>query len=102
METKRLSPVNVPQAFAQLSKGTTEAHTKHQYGITLEEYHKCMRTSDVCEICGRDSKLCYDHDHISNNFRGVLCRGCNIGLGLLGDNIDGLERALNYLKKDEE
>lgn len=33
-------------------------------------------------------KLCLDHNHNTNEFRGWICRECNIGLGLLGDCVD--------------
>ena len=66
------------------------------YGITTEEYEECMSTSDCCEICGTNEKLVYDHDHTTMEFRGVLCRGCNSALGHLGDNREGLVKALSY------
>ncbi len=31
--------------------------------------------------------------------RGLLCHACNTGLGSLGDTIDAVERALNYLRQ---
>ena len=55
-----------------------------------------------CDLCGRtDFPLQFDHDHDTEVHRGWLCRPCNAGLGQLGDNIPGLERAINYLKKTE-
>ena len=71
------------------------------YGISIEEYNECMATSDVCEKCGTVEKLCYDHDHTTGFFRGVLCSSCNAAIGLLGDNIKGVEEALEYLKNKE-
>jgi len=40
-------------------------------------------------------------DHESGTVRGILCRKCNLGLGLLGDNVESLSRALAYLSKGE-
>lgn len=40
-----------------------------------------------------------DHDHKAGVFRGVLCNNCNTGVGKLGDDIVGLQRAINYLRK---
>lgn len=58
---------------------------------------------DKCEMCGAVSpySLCIDHDHKTGAFRGWLCFPCNTGLGKLGDNIDGLLRAIEYLKRAE-
>ena len=69
------------------------------YGVTTEEYAESMSTSDCCEICHSVSNLVYDHDHITMEFRGVLCRGCNSALGHLGDNKEGVAKALEYLNK---
>ena len=66
-------------------------------GCSLNEYRECMSTSQVCEVCGSTSKLCYDHDHTTGEFRGVLCGKCNSGIGLLGDTEQGVQQALNYL-----
>jgi len=61
---------------------------------------------EVCECCGkppngksRSYKLCIDHCHNSKEFRGWLCHDCNRGIGLLGDNLEGVLNAVNYLKK---
>ena len=51
-----------------------------------------------CECCHKQhSKLCLDHCHESLNFRGWICEPCNRGIGQLGDNIEGIVKALNYL-----
>ena len=58
-----------------------------------------------CECCGTitpPEKLHLDHDHITHAFRGWLCRTCNLGIGSLGDNVDGLQRAIAYLRKTNE
>lgn len=77
---------------------------KHQlakrYKTTPEKYVECMNTSSSCEICGSTDSLCYDHDHDTMKFRGVLCRGCNRSIGQLGDTKEALQKALNYLSKD--
>lgn len=51
----------------------------------------------ACEICHSIKNLVYDHDHKKLEFRGWLCDPCNRGLGLCGDDIDGLITCLNYL-----
>jgi len=68
---------------------------------------------DKCDCCGKSdtnstvaennrcskTKLLVDHDHVSGEFRGWICRNCNQGIGKLGDNVDGLVKAINYLMK---
>lgn len=54
---------------------------------------------NICECCGIVSdKLVLDHDHKTKEFRGWICNQCNHGIGKLGDSIEGLERAIKYLK----
>ena len=77
---------------------------RSKYGVTLEEYEDAMSTSDVCEICGKESeRLVYDHDHKMPKditaFRGVLCDGCNLMLGGAKDNIETLLKGVEYLKR---
>jgi hypothetical protein len=53
---------------------------------------------EICECCGKvPRKWCLDHDHSDDSFRGWLCEPCNTGLGKLGDNLDGVIKAVNYL-----
>ncbi len=60
--------------------------------------------AENCECCGRhksDSKkaMHLDHDHVTGVFRGWLCNRCNAGIGMLGDNVAGLQRAIAYLER---
>lgn len=53
-----------------------------------------------CECCGKQTDvLCIDHCHNSLEFRGWICAPCNRGIGQLGDNIEGIKKALTYLEK---
>ena len=52
-----------------------------------------------CQCCGRIDKLHLDHCHNTGAYRGFTCKNCNVGFGHLGDSVEGLERALQYLKK---
>jgi hypothetical protein len=52
----------------------------------------------ACQICTRTGPLVCDHDHCTGRIRGWLCRRCNLGLGQLGDTLDGLRRAVSYLE----
>ena len=59
---------------------------------------------ELCECCGeRPDKrvLALDHDHVTGGFRGWLCWKCNAAIGKLGDNSQGLRRALHYLERVE-
>ena len=79
-----------PKKASQLAK---------RYQCTAEEYNTRMASSDVCEVCGKDHDLVYDHCHDSMEFRGVLCRGCNRSIGQLGDNLESILKVVAYLTK---
>ena len=53
---------------------------------------------DLCQCCQKiPIKWVLDHDHSNDNFRGWICDRCNTGIGKLGDNLDGLIKAVNYM-----
>ena len=74
----------------------------NKYHCTPQEYEERMESSSCCECCGKESDLVYDHCHDTMKFRGVLCSGCNRSIGQLGDTLESVERALNYLRKHYE
>ncbi|QLF83305.1 endonuclease VII [Rhodococcus phage NiceHouse] len=60
----------------------------------LEEY------GPDCMICGIELvKPQLDHDHETGEWRGVLCRDCNIGLGFFKDDQATLMKAVVYLSR---
>jgi hypothetical protein len=79
-----------------------------RYGISPEEYEELLEEQlNSCACCGssnpkRKAGFVVDHDHNTGRIRGLLCHNCNIGIGLLGDSLDGLELAFNYLRKHYE
>ena len=79
------------------------AKRKTYYNITQENFKKLLKNqNNCCAICGKEfDKTPYvDHDHKTNKIRGLLCQKCNSGLGMLGDNLENLKRAVDYLSKD--
>ena len=71
-------------------------------GITPEDLIDTYeRQEECCAICNKHIEIsdsAIDHNHSTGEFRGVLCKKCNRGLGLFGDNPRILENALDYLK----
>ena len=77
------------------------AQRKYRYGLTPEKYNKMLKDSDgLCAVCHRLYEVpVVDHDHETKKVREILCRFCNTGLGMFGDNIAVLENAIAYLRK---
>ena len=82
---------------------------KRIYGITGKEYDILLESQDmVCAICKKEEThktngkridmLSVDHNHETNEVRGLLCHRCNVGLGSFNDDLEVLEKAVKYLK----
>lgn len=85
---------------------------KYIYGITYENYIKILQDQkNKCGVCNTEFKdsykfpdlrsPCVDHNHLIKGIRGILCRGCNSGIGFFNDDVSLLEAALQWLKKKE-
>lgn len=73
-----------------------------KHGLTVDELTVMYEQSKgLCDICGNPPAkwLVIDHCHTSQTVRGLLCGNCNTALGLLKDNIQSLENAIQYLIK---
>lgn len=79
---------------------------KWKFGITIEEYEIMLDAQgNRCAICGgyqviKGDNLYVDHDHITGRIRGLLCHYCNVGIGMLKDNPQILQNAIDYLSLD--
>lgn len=79
------------------------ASRNYKYNVTkeflLELYEK---QNGKCAICGEEPKtvrgLHVDHCHKTGAVRGLLCHGCNTGIGALRDDPIVIKKALSYLK----
>lgn len=93
-------------------KETRDAHRsasrrhylKKLYGLSIEQYEAMfLEREGRCDCCGEPETqhrtLAVDHDHATGRIRGLLCQGCNTGIGKLGDTIEGLEKAIDYLRR---
>lgn len=77
-----------------------------KYGLT-EELLLCMiEHQKACEICGeefnegRTSSPHVDHSHATGRTRALLCRACNLGIGVFYDSPELLRVAADALGKD--
>ena len=85
-----------------------EASLKTNYNLTLDQFNIMLENQNYkCLICNINLGMIasgnthVDHCHVTNKIRGILCRSCNTGLGFFKDNIDNLNSAIVYLKKNQ-
>lgn len=74
--------------------------------LPWEEIIQRYPENGLCEICESEpikpyGRLSLDHDHKTGGFRGFICSNCNMGLGLLKDNLTVLQSAIEYLQKPQ-
>ena len=105
--------VNTYQNTDKGKKILRNAGLKYKYGIDTAEYNKLLESQNGgCAICGdyppvRHKKngtvrfLDVDHNHTTNQVRGLLCMYCNRGLGYLRTAAI-MERAVKYLRERGE
>lgn len=76
-----------------------------RYGLTESDYKRILaKQNGGCAICSAGPKkrrLSVDHCHNSETVRGLLCDGCNFGIGLFNDSPDRLRAAAKYLETFE-
>ena len=79
-----------------------------KYNMTELEYENLLKKQNYkCAICGMsilensNDDLYVDHNHETNKVRGLLCSNCNFGLGQFKDSILNLQKAIKYLKEND-
>ena len=77
-------------------------HLKRDYGLTKEGYLEMLKSQNgVCAICCNPEKkkrLAVDHCHNTGKIRGLLCARCNTSIGRFNDDVELLQKAIDYLK----
>ena len=84
---------------------------ENKHGLGLQTYTGLLIIQGyTCAICGQEEeaksnagsikRMAVDHDHNTDEVRGLLCQKCNTALGLFKDDADILKRAVEYLSKD--
>ena len=114
-EWKKANRLRRNQYMREWKKANPDKESKNRvktlYGITAERYDQMVAEQDnKCAIChtndpGGNGNWSVDHDHsccegqrsCGSCVRGLLCRKCNLALGMLNDDVERLTSAINYL-----
>jgi hypothetical protein len=72
-----------------------------RHGITKEIFDEmCITQDQKCYICQQTTdKLHIDHNHVTGDVRKLLCKECNMALGLVKENKFTLNNMINYLEE---
>ena len=89
---------NNPDKFSRSMKNYSR---KLLYKITEDQYNLMLeKQNGLCAICKQppiNEPLCIDHNHETDEIRGLLHRVCNTGIGNLKDNSALCRLAADYL-----
>ncbi|MFB7255724.1 endonuclease domain-containing protein [Streptomyces nojiriensis] len=89
---------------------SSKSNLKQDYGLTFEDVARMLRDQDgACATClapfkevdpddHRMGDANVDHCHARGHNRGLLCRDCNLALGLVADSTATLSRMIAYLQ----
>lgn len=85
-------------------------HIRNKYGMDDAEFEAWWIVfKGKCGICGSELKMptltrgqaldvvAIDHDHTTGRVRGLLCNGCNKGIGLLREDVNILKNAIDWI-----
>jgi hypothetical protein len=102
------------KSFTNVKEYRREWHQIKKYGIDEGGFSLLWQIAEgKCNICGIDlimppnvrgqplNAAVIDHDHETGNLRGLLCNGCNKGLGLFKENSNILINAAKWVSKNE-
>lgn len=79
---------------------------KTKFGLSYQDYLDLQQKQNYsCKIClqkdeENNTSLVVDHCHETGKIRGLLCSNCNRGIGMLQDNVNVLQNAIDYLKEN--
>lgn len=81
------------------------ARVKAMYGLEPEQYKSMYETQQgKCAICNEEPKtkrgLHIDHNHKTGKVRGLLCHGCNVALGSFKEDVNTLNKAIEYIRSN--
>lgn len=101
------------QAKPRGSTANKRSHLKSKFGLSMERYQEMLDAQEgVCAICfkeetvidgktGRIRSLAVDHSHDTKIVRGLLCMGCNQGIGNMKEDFTTILRAARYIQSHQ-
>lgn len=95
--TERFGSVWMDKAISERTQRMLD-----KYGVSREAWDEELgRLHFHCPGCQKpfsSTRLpCIDHDHLTGQWRGILCTACNMEVGVRHDDADWFERMADYL-----
>tara|TARA_B100000579_G_C22848218_1_gene865727 strand:+ start:6005 stop:6532 length:528 start_codon:yes stop_codon:yes gene_type:complete len=80
----------------RIKKEILPKHPYPEYGTKCNQCNKTVyeKSEDIPGgVNGTNGPWQFDHDHVTNKFRGYVCKLCNTGTGMIGDDQAFWEKA---------
>lgn len=91
--------------YRRVSGDGRRSALKRNYGMTPEQWDGMFEAQGgVCASCGTAPKetakrrFHVDHDHDTGAVRAILCHGCNVALGQLGEDPERIRALADYIE----
>ena len=108
-ECKKCAKERIKLANSANPDRARNSHLLRNYGITLADFNRMvLAQGSKCACCGtseprgKHNQWCVDHDHVTGLVRELLCKDCNIVLGLVDDSPKHLQRLTEYVLKHSQ
>ena len=105
-ECKECAKARIKATHASNPDTARNSHLLRNYGINLSDFNRMVLAQGAkCACCGTDkpggkhNQWCVDHDHVTGSVRELLCKDCNIVLGLVEESPEHLQRLIAYIIK---
>ena len=81
-------------------RGAVSNYTLAKYGLSREDYNRMVKEQEhKCGVCGLWRPLVIDHNHETGQVRALLCRVCNMLVGIIEHCSERIEQARAYLRR---
>jgi hypothetical protein len=88
---------------SQHLKESASQRRERRYRLTPERFAALVEAQEgLCAICRLKPPTDVDHSTKTGHVRGLLCRPCNLGLGMFADDPDRMAVAIAYLNRKTE
>lgn len=97
-----------PEKTKSSDPAKRKSHLKTRYGITDNDYYRMLSAqNNGCAIYGTTTPVNgrgniffdVDHDHTTGRVRGLLCRDCNVTVGVVEKKQDKIRLIYKYLEQ---
>lgn len=94
------------QKYKKLRARLKKKYRLKKFVMTMASYELLLKEQNcVCAICSKKDEnkmLAVDHNHKTGKVRGLLCSGCNLGIGNFKENTSSLKNAIWYIQEPNE